>query len=172
MELRMNLTQLFLDQLEREAPRTRHALERVPTGKDDWTPHAKSMPLLRLAGLVASMPSWIALIINQDELELSPPAGQGQYQQPTVEGLVAALDKAVEDGRAALKATTDEYLLTTNWKLLVKGNVVLDQPRHVVLIDTFNHLAHHRGQLTVYLRLTGQPVPAIYGPSADDTNFA
>jgi len=168
----MNLTQLFLDQLEREAPRTRHALERVPTGKDDWTPHAKSMPLLRLAGLVASMPSWIALIINQDELELSPPAGQGQYQQPTVEGLVAALDKAVEDGRAALKATTDEYLLTTNWKLLVKGNVVLDQPRHVVLIDTFNHLAHHRGQLTVYLRLTGQPVPAIYGPSADDTNFA
>jgi uncharacterized damage-inducible protein DinB len=169
MELRMNLTQLFL---EREAPRTRHALERVPTGKDDWTPHAKSMPLLRLAGLVASMPSWIALIINQDELELSPPAGQGQYQQPTVEGLVAALDKAVEDGRAALKATTDEYLLTTNWKLLVKGNVVLDQPRHVVLIDTFNHLAHHRGQLTVYLRLTGQPVPAIYGPSADDTNFA
>jgi uncharacterized damage-inducible protein DinB len=172
MELRMNLTQLFLDQLEREAPRTHHALERVPTGKDDWTPHAKSMPLLRLAGLVASMPSWIALIINQDELELSPPAGQGQYQQPTVEGLVAALDKAVEDGRAALKATTDEYLLTTNWKLLVKGNVVLDQPRHVVLIDTFNHLAHHRGQLTVYLRLTGQPVPAIYGPSADDTNFA
>jgi uncharacterized damage-inducible protein DinB len=172
MELRMNLTQLFLDQLEREAPRTRHALERVPTGKDDWTPHAKSMPLLRLAGLVASMPSWIALIINQDELELSPPAGQGQYQQPTVEGLVAALDKAVEDGRAALKGTTDEYLLTTNWKLLVKGNVVLDQPRHVVLIDTFNHLAHHRGQLTVYLRLTGQPVPAIYGPSADDTNFA
>ena len=168
----MNLTQLFLDQLEREAPRTRHALERVPTGKDDWTPHAKSMPLLRLAGLVASMPSWIALIINQDELELSPPAGQGQYQQPTVEGLVAALDKAVEDGRAALKGTTDEYLLTTNWKLLVKGNVVLDQPRHVVLIDTFNHLAHHRGQLTVYLRLTGQPVPAIYGPSADDTNFA
>jgi len=168
----MNLTQLFLDQLEREAPRTHHALERVPTGKDDWTPHAKSMPLLRLAGLVASMPSWIALIINQDELELSPPAGQGQYQQPTVEGLVAALDKAVEDGRAALKGTTDEYLLTTNWKLLVKGNVVLDQPRHVVLIDTFNHLAHHRGQLTVYLRLTGQPVPAIYGPSADDTNFA
>ena len=168
----MNLTQLFLDQLEREAPRTHHALERVPTGKDDWTPHAKSMPLLRLAGLVASMPSWIALIINQDELELSPPAGQGQYQQPTVEGLVAALDKAVEDGRAALKATTDEYLLTTNWKLLVKGNVVLDQPRHVVLIDTFNHLAHHRGQLTVYLRLNDQPVPAIYGPSADDKNFA
>jgi uncharacterized damage-inducible protein DinB len=117
------------------------------------------------------MPSWIALIINQDELELSPPAGQGQYQQTTVEGLVATLDKAVQDGRGALAGTTDEYLLTTNWKLLVQGNVVMNQRRHVVLVDTFNHLAHHRGQLTVYLRLNDQPVPAIYGPSADDTNF-
>ena len=67
------------------------------------------MPLLRLAGLVASMPSWIALIIKQDELELSPPAGQGQYQQPTVDGLVATLEKAVQDGRAALAGTTDDY---------------------------------------------------------------
>ena len=94
----MNLTQVFLDQLEREAVRTRRALERVPKGKDDWVPHSKSMPLLRLAGLVASMPSWIALIIKQDELELSPPADQGQYQQPTVDGLVATLEKAVRMG--------------------------------------------------------------------------
>lgn len=168
----MKLTELFLAQLEREAIRTRSPLENVPEGKDDWTPHPKSMPLLRLAGLVASMPSWIALVINQDELELSPPAGQGQYQQPTVKGLVSALDKAVEQGRAALAGTTDEYLLTTNWKLLVKGQVVMDQPRHIVLVDTFNHLAHHRGQLTVYLRLNDQKVPAIYGPSADDQHFA
>jgi uncharacterized damage-inducible protein DinB len=168
----MKLTQLFLDQLEREAARTRPALESVPKGKDEWAPHPKSMPLLRLAGLVASMPSWIALIINQDELELAPPAAQSQYQQPTVEGLVATLEKAVQDGRAALAGTTDDYLLTTNWKLLVQGNVVMDQPRHVVLVDTFNHLAHHRGQLTVYLRLNDGPVPAIYGPSADDTRFA
>jgi uncharacterized damage-inducible protein DinB len=118
------------------------------------------------------MPSWIALIINQDELELSPPAGQGQYQQPSIEDLVSTLDKAVQDGRAALMGTNDEYLLTTSWKLLVKGNVVMDQPRHVVLVDTFNHLAHHRGQLTVYLRLNDCPVPAIYGPSADDQQFA
>ena len=168
----MNLTQVFLDQLEREGVRTRRALENVPKGKDDWTPHSKSMPLLRLAGLVAQMPSWIALIIKQDELELSPPAGQGQYQQPRVDGLVATLDKAVQDGRAALAGTTDEYLLTTNWKLLVQGKVVMDQPRHVVLVETFNHLAHHRGQLTVYLRLNDCPVPAIYGPSADDRQFA
>jgi uncharacterized damage-inducible protein DinB len=168
----MKLTQLFLDQLEREAVRTRPALENVPRGKDDWAPHPKSMPLLRLAGLVASMPSWIALIINQNELDLSPPAGQGQYQQPTVDGLVSTLEKSVNDGRTALEGTTDDYLLTTNWKLLVKGNVVMDQPRHIVLVDTFNHLAHHRGQLTVYLRLNDRPVPAIYGPSADDTRFA
>ena len=168
----MKLTQVFLDQLEREATRTRHALKNVPKGNDEWTPHSKSMPLLRLAGLVASMPSWIALIINQDELELSPPGGQGQYQQPGADALLATLDKAVTDGRAALTGTTDHYLLTTNWKLLVQGHVVMDQPRHVVLVDTFTHLAHHRGQLTVYLRLNEQPVPAIYGPSADDTNFA
>jgi uncharacterized damage-inducible protein DinB len=167
----MKLTQLLLDQLEREAPRTRHALERVPSGKDDWAPDPKSMPLLRLAGLVASMPSWIALVINKDELELSPPSGQGQFQAPRSDGLIAALDKAVADGRAALQHTTDDYLLTTNWKLLMKGNPVMEAPRHVVLADTFAHLAHHRGQLTVYLRLTGQPVPAIYGPSADDQRF-
>ena len=167
----MKLTQLFLDQLEREALRTRRALESVPKGKDDWAPHPKSMPLLRLAGLVASMPSWIALIINQDQLELSPPAGGGQYEQPAADGLVGALEKAVQDGRTALARTTDEYLVTTHWKLLVQGNVVMDQPRHVVLVDTFNHLAHHRGQLTVYLRLNERPVPAIYGPSADDKQF-
>jgi uncharacterized damage-inducible protein DinB len=168
----MQLTQLFLDQLEREAIRTRRALANVPKGKDDWAPHAKSMPLLRLAGLVASMPSWPALIIKQDELELSPPEGQGQYRQPTVDGLLPALEKAVQDGRAALAGTTDDYLLTTKWKLLVKGNVVMEQLRHIVLAETFNHLAHHRGQLTVYLRLADCPVPAIYGPSADDTRFA
>src|SRR5262245_18971153 len=114
----MKLTQVFLDQLEREAVRTRGALQNVPKGKDDWAPHSKSMPLLRLAGLVASMPSWIALIINQDQLELSPPAGQGQYQQPAVDGLVATLDKSVQDAWAALAGTTDDFLLTTNWKLL------------------------------------------------------
>jgi uncharacterized damage-inducible protein DinB len=168
----MTLTQMFLAQLEREVPRTRHALENIPTGKDDWKPHPKSMPLLRLAGLVASMPSWISLVINKDELDLNPPDGKGQYQQPSADGLVPALEKAASDGRASLLGTTDEFLLTTDWKLLVSGKVVSEAPRHVVLVDTFNHLAHHRGQLTVYLRLLDQKVPAIYGPSADDQRFA
>jgi uncharacterized damage-inducible protein DinB len=168
----MTLTQMFLDQLDREVPRTRHVLENVPKGKDDWKPHAKSMPLVRLAGLVATMPSWFALIIGKDELDLNPPAGKGQYQQPSTENLVQALDKAAADGRAALAGTTDDVLLTTNWKILVSGKVVSEARRHIVLADTFSHLAHHRGQLTVYLRLLDQKVAATYGPSADDQHFA
>src|SRR5262245_31922222 len=168
----MNLTQLFLEELDREAPRTRRALEQVPSGRDDWKPHAKSMPLARLAGLVASMPSWVSLIIDQDELELNPPAGGGQYQQPAVDALVGVHDTHVVKAREALQKTNDNYLLTTNWRLKFGGNVVGDWPRHVVLRDTFNHLAHHRGQLTVYLRLNEQTVPALYGPSADDQQFA
>jgi len=168
----MTLTQLFIAELEREAPRTRRALEQVPLDRDDWTPHPKSMPLARLAGLVASMPSWIALIIDQDELNLTPPPGQSTYQQPATNTLVAVHDAHVQNGRETLSRTNDEFLMTTNWRLLAGGQVVMNQPRHVVLRDTLNHLAHHRGQLTVYLRLSGQKVPAIYGPSADDQQFA
>jgi hypothetical protein len=84
LEDTMNLTQLLLAELDREAPRTRRALEQVPLGRDDWKPHPKSMPLGRLAGLVASMPSWVTLITEQDELDLNP-AGRGQYQQPSTE---------------------------------------------------------------------------------------
>lgn len=167
----MSLTELFLSELDREAARTRRTVERVPTGKDDWKPHAKSMPLARLAGLVASMPSWVSLILTQDELDLTPPPGSGQYQQPAVDQLATALDQHVAKAREALLATNDTFLMTTSWRLKAKGKVVMDQPRHIVLRDTLNHLAHHRGQLTVYLRLLDQPVPAIYGPSADDQRF-
>jgi len=168
----MTLTQLFLDELDREAPRTRGALEHVARGRDDWKPHPKSMPLARLAGLVASMPSWITMILEQNELNLTPPPGQGQYQQPSMDTLVDVHDTHVAKARESLTKTSDDFLLTTNWKLLAGGQVVMDQPRYIVLRDTLNHLAHHRGQLTVYLRLTDQPVPAIYGPSADDQRFA
>jgi uncharacterized damage-inducible protein DinB len=168
----MRLTELFLAELDREAPRTRRALEQVPRGRDDWKPHAKSMPLGRLAGLVASMPSWITLILEQDDLDLNPPSGRGQYQQPSMDKLVETLDKHVTKARESLSKTNDNFLLTTNWRLLFSGKVVNDSPRHVVLRDTMNHLAHHRGQLTVYLRLNDRTVPAIYGPSADDQQFA
>ena len=167
----MKLTELFIAELDREAARTRRTLEQVPRGKDDWKLHDKSMPLARLAGLVASMPSWVSLIIDQDELNLTPPPGSGQYHQPTVDQLAGAHDGMVAKAKESLAGTTDDYLLTTNWKLLAGGNVVMNEPRHIVLRDTLNHLAHHRGQLTVYLRLTGRPVPSVYGPSADDQRF-
>jgi uncharacterized damage-inducible protein DinB len=168
----MTLTQLFLAELDREAPRTRSALEQVPLDRDEWAPHPKSMPLGRLAALVAGMPSWINLIIEQDELNLTPPEGQGTFQQPATNTLVAVHDANVQKGRDVLSRTTDEFLTTTTWKLLAGGQVVMEQPRHIVLRETLNHLAHHRGQLTVYLRLAGRTVPAIYGPSADDQRFA
>jgi uncharacterized damage-inducible protein DinB len=168
----MKLTELFLAELDREALRTRRALEHVPLGRDDWKPHQKSMPLGRLAGLVASMPSWVTLILEQDELDINPPAGGGQYQQPPTDKLVDALDKYVAKARESLSKTNDDFLMTTKWRLLAGGKIMMETPRHVVLRDTFNHLAHHRGQLTVYLRLNEQTVPAIYGPSADDQQFA
>jgi len=168
----MKLTQLLLDELDREAPRTRRALQHVPLGREDWKPHPKSMPLGRLAGLVASMPSWVTLIIEQDELDLNPPSGRGQYQQPATGELGETLDRHVSKARESLAKTNDEFLMSTKWRLLAGGKVVMEAPRHVVLRDTLNHLAHHRGQLTVYLRLNDQAVPAIYGPSADDQQFA
>jgi uncharacterized damage-inducible protein DinB len=167
------MTEFFLAQLERESVGNRRALERVPEGRPDWKPHEKSMPLGYLSTLVATMPSWIAKTITQDELDLSPPGGP-KYQPPstsTTRELLQALDDSLAQARQALKKTTDEHLMTP-WRLLVAGNVVMEAPRHVVIRDTFAHLAHHRGQLTVYLRLNGAPVPAIYGPSADDNTFA
>ena len=169
----MKFKDFFLDELEREAAGTRLALERVPEGLDDWKPHEKSMPLRRLATLVATMPSWIDMMINMDELDLNPPGGTPYKTEElhTRKELVAALDAAVAKARGALENTTEEHLLTT-WRLLVGGKVVNENPRYVMLRDSvFNHLAHHRGQLTVYLRLNEASVPAIYGPSADEGKF-
>ena len=163
----------ILDQLEREAPRTRRVLEQVPEGRDDWKPHAKSMALGQLANLVASMPSWIPLVVDQDELDLNPPAGSGHRPKParTRRELVEAHEKALEQARDTLRRAPDERLMKP-WKLLMSGKVVSEDPRHTVLQDTLMHLAHHRGQLTVYLRLNEAKVPSVYGPTADDPRFA
>ena len=169
----MKTTEWILAQLESEAPRTRRALERVPVGRDDWKPHEKSMPLGRLAMLVATMPTWINLIIGKDELDVAPKAGSNVDTKPlrTPAELVQALDKGVAEARQALRSTTEEHLKKP-WKLLCDGKVVDEDPREIVLRDTMMHLAHHRGQLTVYLRLNEVPVPSIYGPTADDKQFA
>jgi uncharacterized damage-inducible protein DinB len=170
----MKLNELFLGELDREAAITRRALERVPEGRDDWKPHDKSMPLGRLAGLVAMMPSWITMMIDKEEFDLNPPGGAPsgfQRQLKTNKELVEALEEGVAGARAALQSAEEEHLLKP-WRLLVAGKVVAEQPRHIMLRDSINHLAHHRGQLTVYLRLNDVPVPSIYGPSADDQRFA
>jgi hypothetical protein len=114
------------------------------------------------------MPSWVTLIMT-GTLELKPPAGSGQA---TIHHKLGNPRDARQKGRESLSNTNDEFLMTTKWKLLFGGQVVMEELRHIVLRDTLNHLAHHRGQLTVYLRLNDQPVPAIYGPSADDQRFA
>jgi uncharacterized damage-inducible protein DinB len=169
----MKMTELFLGELEREAAVTRRTLERVPDAPADWKPHPKSMELGYLANLVASMPLWIVMTVNQEGLDIAPPGGKS-YEQSTFRTageLVAALDRHVADARTALEGTTDEQLLQP-WKFMVGGKVMSELPRHIVLRDTvFNHLAHHRGQLTVYLRLLDAYVPSIYGPSADEKVF-
>jgi hypothetical protein len=168
----MKLTDFFLAQLEREIIGSRRALEPVPEGRNDWKPHEKSMPLGYLSTLVATMPSWMAMMIAQDYLDLNPPGGSS-YRPPswtTSSDLIRIHDDSAGEARRALGSTTDDHLMTA-WQLRVAGKVVAENPRHVMIADTFCHLAHHRGQLTVYLRLNGAAVPAIYGPSADDKSF-
>jgi uncharacterized damage-inducible protein DinB len=169
----VKLTEYLLAELEREAPLTRRAIEAVPEGRDDWKPHAKSMPLGRLTALVAMMPSWLSMMIEKDEFDVAPaPGSASQFSMDlkTRDERVKAMDKGVDGARKALQGTSDEHLQKT-WRLKARGNVVAEAPRYVMLQDSINHLAHHRGQLTVYLRLNEVPVPAIYGPSADDQRF-
>jgi uncharacterized damage-inducible protein DinB len=169
----MKMTELFLAELQREAAATRRTLERVPENRADWKPHEKSMTLGRLSTLVATLPSWAVMMVNQDELDMNP-TGASNFRPPELQGrqaLLEALDNGAAAAQAALAGTTDEHLMTP-WRFLVTGRVVSEQPRHIMLRDAvFNHLAHHRGQLTVYLRLNDAPVPSIYGPSADEGNF-
>jgi uncharacterized damage-inducible protein DinB len=168
---RMQLTRLFTEQLEREAAISRRALAEVPEGKADWKPHEKSMALGYLATLVAAVPSWVAKAIDQDELDIAPKSGGHRPPEwKTAAELVAILDGSVAEARRSLAATNDEHLATP-WNLLVAGNVVNSNPRSVVIADNLCHAAHHRGQLTVYLRLLGAKVPSIYGPSADESRF-
>lgn len=166
----MKLTELFIADLERDAEATRHVLERVPEGHNDWKPHERSMELGRLTALVASMVVWVEFMVNLDDFDLAPANGPA-YQGPTFENRAQILkvhEESLQRAITSLKNTTDEHLLKP-WKFMVRGHVISELPRHINIRDTvINHLAHHRGQLTVYLRLTSASVPAIYGPSADE----
>lgn len=168
----MKLTDAFLSQLAAEGPRTRRVLEQLPAGRDDWRPHARSMPLGQLARLVARMPSWLALVIENDHWDFAEAADR-RGADPAADApgdCLTLLEHSMARAHAAIGGTTEEHLMG-RWPLRVDGTLVNEVPRHVMLRDTFMHLAHHRGQLTVYLRLRGAKVPAIYGPSADDERF-
>ena len=167
MTLKDGLLQLF----DREVALSQKVLANVPSGKHDWKPHEKSMAFGYLAQLVAMMPVWVAMVCDQDELDL---AAGNLKQEPWQDaaGLLAQHEQFAAKGRAALAGIDEKKLYTTNWALKMKGQTVANDPRHQVVADTMTHLAHHRGQLTVYLRLLGAPVASTYGPSADDNPWA
>ena len=167
----MKMTELFLLELDSEVERSRRALEQVPEGKYEWKPHDKSMQFGYIAEMVAKIPGWVAMMVTQDELDVAPKTPQHKGEPVrTIAELQKALNEAASQARSALESTDDEFLMTP-WKLLAGGEVVLEMPRYQMIMDTFNHLAHHRGQMTVYLRLMGAKVPALFGPSADENKF-
>lgn len=165
----MELKQFFLEQLEVEAASARKTLERVPEGHNSFKPHPKSMEFGYLASLVATMPGWVAMVINQDVTDID--GADSGFRTRSVESradLLRLLDEGLERSRAALRNTTEEHLMKP-WALKMGGQVLTEGPRYSQLREgTLSHLAHHRGQLTVYLRLLEAKVPAIYGPSADE----
>ncbi len=167
----MGLSEILLIDFDHEMAGARKTLERVPVDKPAWKPHEKSMNLGRLARHVADLPTWIAETIGKDSLDISPP-GAPPYQPPppakSQAELLEIFDKSVAAARAALAGASDEHLQKP-WTLLFGGKTIFSLPRTVVLRTTvMNHIIHHRAQLGVYLRLNGVPVPALYGPSADE----
>lgn len=169
----MTMKEWFLRELDSEAAKSRRVLEQVPDGKRDWKPHERSMPFGYLCEIVAMIPSWVGMAITLNELDVAPKDGPRYQPAPmnNSQELIAGLDKSVAQAREALQNTSDEQLMTP-WRLLAGGELAFEQPRHEVIRDTFLHSAHHRGQMTVYLRLLGCTVPSVYGPSADDRRFA
>ena len=149
----MTIREFLLEGLNREVERSRRALSQAPKGQYDWKPHEKSMIFGYLANMVATIPTWVAMQINQDELDVAPADG-GQIKQERLHGsedLLKGLDKAAESARAAFEKTSDEHL-KTDWKLLARGKVVMQAPRYEMIADTLSHWSHHREQMTVYLR--------------------
>jgi uncharacterized damage-inducible protein DinB len=166
----MSIADALLPEFDHEAATTRKLLERVPGDTPEWRPHAKSFTLGALALHLAEMPTWAIMALKETELDVNPPGGSG-YQAPTWESKEALLKKFDENtaaARAAIaKASDAEFMV--GWTLKSAGQALFTIPRvGVVRTWVMNHSVHHRGQLSVYLRLLDVPVPSIYGPSADD----
>jgi uncharacterized damage-inducible protein DinB len=169
----LTMKEFLLTQLDAEVRRSRKVLEQMPEGKAGWKPHEKSMQFDHLAELVATMPSWITLQVTRPELDIAPADGSTLPRTPktTAADYLKGLEDAAVSAKKALEDTSDEHL-AANWQLKVRGAVVQEAPRVQMIQDTFNHWSHHRGQMTVYLRLMGAKVPAVYGPSADENSFS
>jgi uncharacterized damage-inducible protein DinB len=160
----MTIADTLLPEFDQEMATTRKVLERVPTEKGQWKPHPKSFSLGHLSQLVAGMPGWLTNIVTEKALDLS--AGPG-YSYEKTETLLKSFDKNVSEARKTIAAAKDADF-KVNWSLKHGDHVIFTMPRGPVVRQTINHLVHHRGQLTVYLRLLDVPVPSVYGPSADE----
>lgn len=164
LENHVSIAETLLPEFDVEMATSRRLLERVPGDKGQWKPHEKSFPLGHLAQLVSSMPSWITQMITGVEIDL---AAQSGYTFEKTASLIAQFDKNVKEARATIAASTDaDYKV--EWRLKMGDHVLLTQSRWDAVRSTINHLVHHRGQLTVYLRLLDVPIPSIYGPTADE----
>jgi len=165
----MPIAESMLPEFDHETATTRTLLERVPEDKAAFRPHVKSMSLGELAMHVATLPRWAPITLKETQFDTNPPGGQ-PYAPPPFESLVtmlAAYDEGVETSRAMLVSATDAELMVP-WALKTAGKTVFTMPR-VAVFRAFimNHAIHHRGQLSVYLRMCDVPLPSIYGPTAD-----
>lgn len=165
-----SIAQSMLPEFDLEMANTRRVLERTPEQLADWTPHRKSMSLGSLAAHLASLPIFASLALSQSEFDMHPPGGE-PFKPPAWSGFEAAMqmfDATARDARAALAGATDADLLET-WTFKNNGQAIFSLPR-VAVIRSFvlNHIIHHRGQFTVYLRLNDVAIPGLYGPSADE----
>ncbi len=159
--------QEFLKELLAEATATRKCLERIPKNLDDYKPHEKSMAMGYLALLVAEMPNWITHIIETGEIDF----GTFEHSQPkNNEDLIKHFDENMQGAKKALQNVSNEEL-DKPFTLKNQGQVLFTSPKKENVIQTINHWVHHRGQLTVYMRLNDIAVPSIYGPSADEKGF-
>jgi uncharacterized damage-inducible protein DinB len=160
----MNRSEELLKELDAEMATTRRLLERVPSDKGEWKPHPKSFMLAHLAQLVARMPGWNTLALRESRLDLKQAT---PYSVESTETLLAEFDRHVAEARAEIaKATEDDY--HKQWSLAMGDQTLFSAPVHEIIRQNINHLSHHRGQLTVYLRLLDVPIPSIYGPTADE----
>jgi uncharacterized damage-inducible protein DinB len=160
----MALVDALLPEFDHEMATTRKLLERIPDDKLAWKPHPKSFALGHLAQLVSDMPGWLTRIARGVDIDLASAGGYGFHPTAT---LLENFDKNVREGRAALAEFKDsDYAIP--WSLKMGDKVLFTDERGMVIRQTINHFSHHRGQLTVYLRLLDVPVPSIYGPTADE----